>query len=256
MPKFFLKKESIQRGRVVIGGEDAYHIAKVLRMRPGERTEATDGEGTLYKLKLTKIASQLVEGEVVSAGRDRAEPSMQVHLFQSVLKGEKMDWVLQKGTEIGVHSFHPFISQRTVVRKELAAYEKKRARWERIVAEAAKQSGRGQIPSVKPVIMAKELKTACSGTVALVAWEAEKATSLKQYLRSRPELKAVSAVIGPEGGFSADEIMEFTDWGITPVSLGPRIFRAETAGPVLAALLLYEYGEMEPTQPRVTSDDQ
>jgi 16S rRNA (uracil1498-N3)-methyltransferase len=246
MPKFFLAREAIRDDTVFLAGEDAHHITKALRMRAGELIEVTTGEGTLLKVKLTRTCPQLVEGEIIGREQDRSEPAIKLHLFQSILKGEKMDWVFQKGTEIGVYSFHPFISERTVVRKDAASFEKKRTRWTRIVLEAAKQCGRGRVPSVEPVMEAEELCSALQKVTALVAWEAEEKVSLRQCLEELEEREEIAVLIGPEGGFSTAEIAQFTSWGVKPVSLGPRILRAETAGPTLAALLLYHYGEMEP----------
>lgn len=246
MPRFFLEKEAVRGEAVSLEGENAYHITKALRMRPGELIEVTTGEGDLFKVRLTKTTSQLVEGEIVGRERDQAEPKTRIHLFQSILKGEKMDWVLQKGTEIGVYSFHPFVSERTVVRKDVSAYEQKRTRWARIVLEAAKQSGRGLIPSVEPVREVETLGATLQGVTTFVAWEGEKTTSLKKALQSLGKIEEVAVLIGPEGGFSATEVAQFAAWGVQRISLGPRILRAETVGPVLAALLLYHFDDLEP----------
>lgn len=174
MPRFFLEKEAVRGETLSLDGEDASHITKALRMRPGELIEVTTGEGELFKVRLTKTTPQLVEGEIVGKEQDQAEPKTRIRLFQSILKGEKMDWVLQKGTEIGVYSFHPFISERTVVRKDASAFERKPTRWARIALEAAKQSGRGRIPSVEPVREVQTLGATLQGVTTFVAWEGEK----------------------------------------------------------------------------------
>lgn len=246
MPRFYINAGDVSGNTVFISGEDAHHITRVLRMREGELLEAGDGEGRLYRLVLTKLTPGEVRGEIIERIEDDSEPAVKVRLFQSVLKGEKMDWVLQKGTEVGIFSFHPFFSLRTVVRREATDLRKKEERWSRIVLEAAKQCGRGLLPKVFPAALLQELKDPLTASLSLVAWEGNKETSLRGVLSQAERPALVSLIIGPEGGFAAEEIEMLAAWGVKPVSLGPRILRAETAGPVMAALVLYHYGEMEP----------
>lgn len=246
MPRFFLTPERFSGERVVITGDDAHHISKVLRIKVGELITATDGEGALYQLRVTALTSEKVETMIISKRQDRAEPGVKVRLFQSVLKGEKMDWVLQKGTEIGISSFHPFISRRTVVKKDLAEFHRKNDRWSRIVLEAAKQSGRGKTPEVLLVVALEKLALYLTAPLTLVAWEEERRVSLFGLLSQTDKPQEVDLIIGPEGGFTSEEVQYLEARGARPISLGPRILRAETAGPVTAALILYHYHEMEP----------
>lgn len=260
MPKFFLDPPVHggawkQKDQVVIGGEDAYHLARVLRAKPGDRIAASDGQGRLYEVILSEVSPEAVWGEVLKVGPDLAEPALKITLAQSLLKGEKMDWVFQKGTELGVTAFLPFLSARTIARPEPAQFGKKKERWEKIVLAAAKQSGRGLIPAVHPVTLWEDLASVVAGRFTLVAWEGEVNRSLRQVLTARfsgvaPGVPGeILLVIGPEGGFAPEEVAMLTARGAHPVSLGPRILRAETAGPLTAALILYHYGAFEPVGP-------
>lgn len=244
MPKFFLPSTSGTVGETVcFTPEDAWHIARVLRLTPGTEILAGDGRGYAYRVLLRTVTPQLVTGEILAKEEEGSEPALKIHLYQSLLKGEKMDWVLQKGTEVGIFSFQPFLSSRSVARPELTQAGKKQERWSRIALEAAKQSGRGIIPAVHPLATMETLPWP-AGVPVLVAWEGVEEKNLRQVLAAIPKPAELILVVGPEGGFSREEVAFFTDHGAIPVSLGPRILRAETAGPVTAALILYHYGEI------------
>ena len=118
MPKFFINPPTTsgEGSSIVINGEDANHLARVLRAKPGEEITATDGQGRLYEIVLTAVTPEAVHGEILAVTVDRSEPEVKIALYQSILKGEKMDWVLQKGTELGISTFVPFLSSRTVAR--------------------------------------------------------------------------------------------------------------------------------------------
>ncbi|NLC52927.1 MAG: 16S rRNA (uracil(1498)-N(3))-methyltransferase [Firmicutes bacterium] len=252
MPKFFIDPAALRAGdrgqqQVTIGGEDAHHLARVLRAKPGERITAGDGQGNLYEVELTEVTPEAVRGNVLAVGPDQAEPALKITLFQSILKGEKMDWVLQKGTEIGITAFVPFLSARTIARPAPHQFGKKQERWQKIVTAAAKQSGRGLIPTVHPVTPWSAVPPKLTGQFTLVAWEGETTCSLRQALSARKELFAAQLVVGPEGGFTPEEVAALVRQGARSVSLGPRILRAETAGPLAAGLLLYHYGALEST---------
>ncbi len=254
MPKFFIERTQLRsepdgRKLVVFSGEDAHHLARVLRVKPGDLLTATDGQGRLYRLTVTALAAGTVSALVLGEEEDRTEPAVRITLYQSILKGEKMDWVLQKGTELGIAAFVPCLSLRTVARPEPELYSKKQERWQKIVTAAAKQSARGLIPTVRPVTPWTELQELLAGHPAVVAWEGERTfslrTALDQLAVAGPPSE-LSLIIGPEGGLAPAEVEQLAAWGAVPVSLGPRILRAETAGPVTAALILYHFGALDP----------
>ncbi|NLW56187.1 MAG: 16S rRNA (uracil(1498)-N(3))-methyltransferase [Firmicutes bacterium] len=258
MPKFFIEQTQLRSehgGKRLIDfyGEDAHHLARVLRMKPGDALTAADGQGRLYHLEITALAADTVSALVLGEEVDYSEPTVRITLYQSILKGEKMDWVLQKGTEIGISAFVPYLSTRTVARPEPKGYRKKQERWQKIVTAAAKQSERGLIPVVRPITPWTELAELLAGHLTIVAWEGEQTLSLRAALAEQASTgppAELSLIIGPEGGLAAAEVEQLVAWGAVPVSLGPRILRAETAGPVAAALVLYHFGDLDPV-PRV-----
>ena len=153
MPKSF---SSGAVGKVRFTPEDARHIARVLRLPPGTEVRAADGRGYTYRVLLRTVTPQLVTGEVLAKEEEESEPALKIHLYQSLLKGEKMDWVLQKGTEVGIFAFQPFLSSRSVARPEPAQAGKKQNRWSRIALEAANKAS-GDHPAVRPLLAMEAL---------------------------------------------------------------------------------------------------
>ena len=175
------------------------------------------------------------------------EPRTKITLYQSVLKGSRFEWALQKGTELGISEFVPIIASRCIV-QNLADAEAKFPRWQRVILEAAEQCGRAKFPALLPALM---FSTACERAgagkgLALIPWEGETAFSLKWMLRPEAGERpfSISLFIGPEGGFTGEEVELAADYGIRAVTLGPRILRAETAGIAAAAAIFYEMGDL------------
>jgi len=227
----------------------------VLRARPGDQVVVLDNSGIEYLVTLQSLSREQAQGVVVSKSPGAGEPRARITLYQGVLKSDKFELVLQKGTEVGISSFIPVFCARSIPRaseKEWAA--SRLTRWQRIIREAAEQSRRGRIPTLaKPV----EFSAACDAAqgMDLIPWEQEHAVGLKTTLQEwkarlneavQPNAPAlsISIFIGPEGGFTAEEVDYARARGIAPVSLGNRILRAETAGIVTAAAILYELGEL------------
>ena len=230
MPKFFVTREDVQGNYIVIH-KDTHHILHVLRKGKGDQLEICDGKNTDYLCEILEIA------------RDES----QITLYQGLPKADKMELILQKGTEIGIHEFVPFESSRTIVHLDTKKAGGKIERWNKIAESAAKQSGRGNIPVVRPVLsFAQAVETAIGeNDLVLVCYEAEKKNALKTILRSKdPKPQKIALLIGPEGGFSEEEIRKILSSGGQAVTLGPRILRTETAGMIAAALILYEYDQM------------
>jgi 16S rRNA (uracil1498-N3)-methyltransferase len=252
MHRFFVPPEWIQDNEVTITGPQAHQIARVLRMRQDDVVIVLDDSGWEIETRLVEVDRNLVKGIVSRRRLAVGEPRTKISLYQGVLKGNRFEFVLQKGTEVGLVEFIPIITDRCVI-SDLEAVEKRRRRWEWIVQEAAEQSRRGRKPRLRPVVL---FPRACeqakhAGGLALIPWEEKGLVTLRDVLRNAPPGHernwppfSISLFVGPEGGYTADEIAVARRYGIVPVTLGARILRAETAALVAAAAILYELGDM------------
>lgn len=246
MPRFFAAKENFDpiSGSVTLTGDDAHHIARSLRMAEGDGIVLCDGEGTDYDCRLDRIRDDAVTCSILASRRSASEPPYRVTLYQALVKGERMDAAVQKSVEFGVFRIVPFESSRCVVRSREDGGGNKLTRLRRIAAEAAKQSGRGIVPTVtEPLSFDSMLRAASAADLPLFCYENERTRQLGTLLadfraqRTGAEEPTVSVIIGPEGGFSPEEAERAASAGIQPVSLGHRILRTESAAPfVLAAL--------------------
>lgn len=253
MHRFFVPPSSIQGNEVVVTGQQAHQIARVLRMRPGNVVVVLDNSGWEIETQVVSVQSDTIRGEVMRRRLAKGEPRTKISLYQGVLKGRRFESVLQKGTELGVVEFVPVIASRCVM-SDLEAVEKKRGRWESIIQEAAEQSHRGRKPVLRPAAFFPQVceKVMHSGGLALILWTGEKRASMRDLLRESPSGQsashrpfAVHLLVGPEGGFTLEEISIARRYGLAPATMGPRILRADTAGIAAAALILYELGDMQ-----------
>jgi 16S rRNA (uracil1498-N3)-methyltransferase len=254
MQHFFVPAEALTHQPVILTGEQARQVQRVLRMRPGEKLTLLDNLGAAYEAVLLGYGKDEARFQTLRRGQATGEPSLHITLCQAVLKGEHFAYALQKATEVGVSAFVPIICERNVV-DDLDAIEGKRPRWQRILQEAAEQSGRGRIPTLAPAqlladaLAGEEAARAASGdgsVLRLIPWEEERGVTLRDALVTcnLRVVKRIQVFVGPEGGFSAAEVELARAHGVRPVSLGARILRAETAGVVAAAAILYEAGEI------------
>ncbi len=243
--RFFVAPQAIVDGQVQFDALLSHQIAHVLRMQPGARVTVLDNSGLEYEVELSEVRRDRAVGRVCGQRPAETEPRASLTLYAAVLKGDKFEWVLQKGTELGAHAFAPLISERTIVR-DPAQIEKKRERWARIVREAAEQSGRARLPVLAaPVSLETALaQSAAQNDLSLFPWPGSGAPSLADVLRDVPPTARVGVFIGPEGGFSPQEAGLAQAAGLCPVSLGPRVLRAETAGIAIVALTLFALGEL------------
>jgi 16S rRNA (uracil1498-N3)-methyltransferase len=244
MHRFFLDPASINGSHVTFSPEISRQMNLVLRLRPGMDVVVLDGSGAEYRVCLTDVASDVSIGEVTAAGVSAAEPKTRLTLILGLTQREKFEWMLQKCTEVGVSTFLPVISSRSLVQsgKEV---ESKYERWQRILREAAEQSHRGRIPELRPVLRLEEAfrLDEIKGDCRLIPWEEESSVGLRAAMACHPSC-GVTLAIGPEGGFSGAEIDAARSAGFSPVTLGPRILRMETAAVTAAALVLFERGDM------------
>jgi 16S rRNA (uracil1498-N3)-methyltransferase len=253
MQRFFVPPSWIEDNHVTLTGPQAHQIAHVLRMRPGDLIMVLDNSGWEIETQLVSVERHAVRGEVLRRGLAGGEPRTKISLYQGVLRGKNFELVLQKGTEVGIVEFVPVITERCLI-SDLNAVEKKRPRWEMILQEAAEQCRRGRKPVLRSTML---FPKACERVrqrrgLALVPWEEEGHLNLRDMLRNEPAghtggwpPMSVDLFVGPEGGFAPDEVDLAQRYGIVPVTLGPRILRAETAGLVSAAAILYELGDLE-----------
>jgi 16S rRNA (uracil1498-N3)-methyltransferase len=238
-PRFFISPDQVAGPSIVIANEDVRHIAAVLRMKPGEMLTLCDGQGTEYAVKIAQVGKSEIKTEITGQSkRESAYP--RIVLGQGLPKFDKMDFIVQKATELGVAEIVPLITERTVVK--LKDEEKRVARWRKICREAAMQSNRADIPKVENIrTLGDFIRTLAPGplTLLLLPWE-QGTEPIKNILRPHPAVKNIIVLIGPEGGFSEKEAEQAREKGFHLVSLGSNILRTETAAVAVLSMILYE----------------
>lgn len=243
MHRFFLTETKFVVGEIVDLAPIARQLHSVLRLQTGAQIVLVDGLGNYFLVELQQIARDRTLGLVLQQQPVTSEPVVQLTLYQCSLKADKFEWILQKGTELGVVRFVPVISERSIVRPAEALL-KKYERWQSILREAAEQCGRGRIPNLVPPVRWSDAIQQATG-LRLLPWEerAGHSNSLQQCLSDHPQINQVNLLIGPEGGVTGDEVKLAERAGWQVVSLGPRILRAETAALAGITLILARYGE-------------
>lgn len=242
--RFFVLPERIPDKEVVLG-EEAHQIRDVLRLKVGEHIIVLDNKGAEYEVELTEVRKDEVKGQVVEKREATGEPGVRITLYQSILSREKFEWVLQKCTEVGVASFVPVVTERSVV-QDSGIKANRLARWRRIIQEATEQSHRGRLPElVQPVRFEDVLEGLDGFDMSLIASPGAKGMSLRDCLKGPVTAGTVALFVGPEGGFTKDEVRQLCGSGAVVFSLGKRILRTETAAVVASSVILYEMGELE-----------
>jgi 16S rRNA (uracil1498-N3)-methyltransferase len=240
MELYYTDKKNIFSTYLRITNSEAHHIAKVMRHKPGDMLFVTDGEGNEYQTMIKTIYSNYIEAGIINKSRKARETITNVTLAQSIIKGNHMDFIIEKATELGVREIIPIITERTIA----SVSDEKTQRYQNLILAALKSSTRTCLPSLlKSIQFRKLLETIDSFDLALLAWEGEKSNRLGDVM-SRNLLKKVLLIIGPEGGFTASEINEAMSCGVKCFNMGPRRLRAETATIAAISLLLYELKEM------------
>ena len=240
MHRFFLSPELIQTDHLLFPIETAHQISRVLRLSVGRTIQVLDGLGTEYLVELDYVGEDRVSGKVIDSKKEDTEPKTFVRLLVGLTQREKFEWILQKCTEIGVSDFVPMITSRSLVQSP-DGVANKYPRWQKIIREAAEQSHRGIIPNLEPVQLFSEVvkNQLTSETAGLIFWEEEQQTGLKKFLE-RTSNRQFNLIVGPEGGFTPDEVSLAQRSGYKSVSLGKRILRLETAALFAAGLVIFE----------------
>lgn len=243
MSTFYIKENQIINNKVHMVGEDVNHIKNVLRYKIGDTLDVCDENGIRYHTKILNMSTESIVLEIFEVSEETTESNIKVTLFQGLPKSDKMDLIIQKCTELGVHEFVPTITERVIVKLDEKSEKKKIERWQKIAKEAATQSGRQKIPHIENIINLKNsIEKLSKYDIVIVPYECEKENYIKNTLKKMDEsLKKIAIVIGPEGGFSDNDINLLSNLkNLKKVSLGPRILRTETAGFATLAMLMYE----------------
>jgi 16S rRNA (uracil1498-N3)-methyltransferase len=249
MHRFFIDPADLTETTAVLADEEARHLINVLRLGKGAAIRLFDGSGRTYDARITKIAKARVEATILSIEETAATDTAALHLGLALLKGKKTDFIIQKATELGVVGLHPFVSEFCVAGHVAAEREERRqARWQKIVREACKQCNRPLPPTLNPVTGFEPLVAAAAQAGyarKLIFWEQETGRGLQDMVTAPQDHGNVMVLIGPEGGFSANEVAAAQGAGFQPVTLGRRILRAETAALAAIAILQHLLGNLE-----------
>jgi 16S rRNA (uracil1498-N3)-methyltransferase len=244
--RFNISSRSIRNGYASFDGDLFNHMVRVLRLCPGDKLTLIDEKGSEHQGIIDQVAKEWVAVKIaISVEAPGLEPSAPpITICQALPKGEKIDLILQKGTELGAHDFWLFGGRRSVARVREDQRDGKLERWNRITAEAARQCGRRTIPAVLWFPTAVEAAGASEHDLCLLLWEGERERSLKNTLESAGSPTSAIVAIGPEGGFDPLEVRHFARHGFQPVSMGNRILRTETAAIAITAILQYIWDDI------------
>lgn len=241
MPRFFT--ETIDDAKGIITGEDAKHIAKVLRMNVGDALTVCDTKGSDYDCVIAALCASQVELTVQRVSPSQTEPSIFVTLYQAMPKSDKMELIIQKAVELGVSRIVPVQTSRCVSRPDQKSMQKKLERYNRIALEAAKQCGRGIIPQVLPMLEYREaIEAMAQDEQAILFYENSTSSFREELSKSKTSL---SIMVGAEGGFSQEEVELALTKNIASISLGKRILRCETAPMAALSVIMYQTKNME-----------
>ena len=232
---FYIPPDCIHNRQFQVSGEQARHIAAVLRYKAGDTLAVFDGQGHRYKAVLGAVTSREVKGELVAELPDNNECRIAITLACALLKKDRFEWLLEKAVELGANTIIPVLTERTIVKVDKKNKGHKLARWNKIALEAAQQSLRSVLPMVQePLELGPVLRKALDHSLALVPCMTEKGNAIRSLEKELTTVRSVLILIGPEGGFTPGEVEQAITAMARPVTLGRRRLRSETAA--LAAL--------------------
>ena len=240
MPRFFTQTISAEGG--IISGDDAKHISRVLRMKVGEALTACDTKGYDYDCLIESLSDREVSLRVLEVRPSQSEPDVRVSLYQAMPKGDKLELIIQKAVELGVDSITPVMTRRCVSKPDSKSMAKKLERYNRIALEAAKQSGRGKVPQVCPMLDLPQALDEMAQTSCPILFYENATAPAKQVIDGAG--KEIAVLIGSEGGFDESEVELAIQKGCQVLSLGKRILRCETAPLAALSIIMFETGTM------------
>ncbi|MBM4127375.1 MAG: 16S rRNA (uracil(1498)-N(3))-methyltransferase [Nitrospira sp.] len=245
MPVFLISPECVTPPTISITGDLLVHLRDSLRVAVGETLWFGNGQGSRYQTEITDVSKRAVTGRILETIHEPPAHAPRLILGPSLLKGEKMDWVIQKATELGVSEILPIASRHSVVQIKADRVDHQLARWQRIAVEAAQQSEQWRVPTITaPQSLATLLKNRVPGIATLMLTERREGKSLQTVSLPKEPTESVLIVIGPEGGWSKEELAQTEQSGIQPITLGPHILRAETAALSTVSILQSRLGKL------------
>lgn len=247
MRRIFIK--DILKEKIVIAGGDAHHLGHVMRAKAGDRLVVADDVGSVAEMEITGFTAETVELSLVKYIEEKTESDINIILAQCLPKGDKLELIVQKATELGAMEIIPLMSRNCVVKYDGKKSKAKVEKWQKIADEAGKQCGRSRLPKVQDIQnfseWLKKSKEENEETLLMMCYENEEQTGIKTLLNGADNsVKNFVIIIGPEGGFSLEEADLAKSLGISSVSLGRRILRAETAAITAVSIVQYEKGDL------------
>jgi 16S rRNA (uracil1498-N3)-methyltransferase len=232
MPIFYTPPANIGNETIILPIEETHHIKDVLRKITDDLIPVTDGEGNLYKIQIDNFTDKGIEGRIIERACHEVDRECEISIAQAVPKGTRMDFFVEKATELGVKEIIPIHTRRSSFPND------KNGRWQRIAVSAIKQSERLFLPRIEPLSSYEDVLNRVNDyDITIIAWERAKDRNLKGLLNQK---QRILAFIGPEGGFTDEEIEKAQANGAIPITIGDTILRSETAGIALIAMILFE----------------
>jgi 16S rRNA (uracil1498-N3)-methyltransferase len=245
MRRFFVRPEDVGAGELRLQRDEVAHLTRVLRSGPGAQILAFDGLGHEFVATVERLEADGAVCQIISYRDVRPTQTVSITVGQGLPKVDKLEWVIQKTTELGAAAIVPLMTARAVPQLGAAHLPAKLARWERLAREACKQCGRAAVPRLHPPTSLQTFFTTFQRSdLKLVLWEGEKTRRLRSVLAASAPVASAAVVIGPEGGLTPEEVAQGESYGFLAVRLGERILRTETASVVAVALLQYHFGDL------------
>jgi 16S rRNA (uracil1498-N3)-methyltransferase len=247
MRRFFIDREKILSDRPTLTGPDVKHIRTVLRLKPGDEIFLFDGKGLEYRARITASTPKAIVLSVLERFPSISESPVEITIGQALLKAGKMDRIVRQVTELGIYALIPLLAKRSVPRPEPERWAEKEQRWEAIARESLKQCGRSQIPRLGPPASFKVLVgTSQAYDLRIIFHHGNPGLKSRSFQSDGKDVRKVLALIGPEGGFTPDEVELALKCGFVRVPLGPTILKADTAAVAACAVLQYAFGDLAP----------
>lgn len=238
---FYVNPENVEKDSLKIVGEEAKHILSVLRRGAGDEIDVVDGCGTKYKVQIEEISRDFLQGRILSRTHKENEPNCHLTLAQAVCRKERMDFLIEKATEIGVSTIIPILTERGLIKVSGISNQKKKIdRWRRLAIASMKQSLRTVLPEIQNIIEFEQLLSRIkSFDLCLIASLTKDSKSIKECEQLKTRVNNILLIVGPEAGFTEKELSKAKAQGAIPISLGSRRLRTETAGLVFSSLVLH-----------------